>query len=170
MKILVTIASWGTKNDQYLSRLIREYGSMSFDVDVMVLSNLPKSVGPGASVHLVDLKGNEPWSFPFAHKKIFAEHLNDYDLFIYSEDDTLITESNIRAFLKACTVLERNEIPGFLRFEHGTDGRINYPEMHGPFHWDCQSVRRRKDQVFASFTNEHSACYVLTREQLQRAI
>jgi 2-polyprenyl-3-methyl-5-hydroxy-6-metoxy-1,4-benzoquinol methylase len=170
MKILVAIASWGTKNDPYLARLIQEYGSMPFDVDVVVLSNLPKAVGPGAELFLVDLKGTNPWAFPFAHKKIFAEHLNDYDLFIYSEDDTLITESNIRAYLKACAILEGNEIPGFFRVERGTDGQINYPEVHGPFHWDSQSVRRRKDQVFASFTNEHSACYVLTRGQLERAI
>jgi 2-polyprenyl-3-methyl-5-hydroxy-6-metoxy-1,4-benzoquinol methylase len=170
MKILVAIASWGTKNDPYLARLIQEYDSMSFDVDVVVLSNLPKPVGPGAKVFLVDLKGKDPCSLPFAHKKIFADHLNDYDLFIYSEDDTLITESNIRAYLKACTVLEGNEIAGFFRFERGTDGLINYPEVHGPYHWDCQSVRLRKDNVFASFTNEHSACYVLTRDQLERAI
>src|SRR5208283_1521725 len=125
MKILTAIASWGTKNDPYLARLIQEYGSMSFDVDVVVLSNVPKPVGPGAEVFLVDLNGKNPASLPFAHKNIFAEHLNDYDLFIYSEDDILITESNIRAYLKACAVLEGNEIPGFFRFERGTDGRIN---------------------------------------------
>ena len=170
MKILAVIASWGTKNDTYLARLIQEYRSMSFDVDVVVLSNLPKPVGPGAEVVVVDLKGKNPTSLPFAHKRIFAERLNAYDLFIYSEDDTLITESNIQAYLKACAVLEGNEIPGFFRFERGTDGQINYPDVHGPFHWDCQSVRRRKDHVFASFTNEHAACYVLTRAQLERAI
>ncbi len=170
MKILVAIASWGTKNDTYLARLIQEYRSMSFDVDVVVLSNLPKLVGPKAEVFLVDLTGKNPASLPFAHKKIFAEHLNDYDLFIYSEDDILITESNIRAYLKACAALEGNEIPGFFRFERGTDGQINYPDVHGPFHWDCQSVRCRKGHVFASFTNEHSACYMLTQDQLKRAI
>ena len=36
MKILAVIASWGTKNDTYLARLIQEYRSMSFDVDVVV--------------------------------------------------------------------------------------------------------------------------------------
>jgi len=170
MKILAAIASWGTKNDAYLARLLEEYRSMSFDVDVVVLSNVAKPVGPGAGLSVVDLKGKDPYSLPFAHKKIFAERLKDYDLFIYSEDDTLITEANIQAYLRACAVLEGNEIPGFFRFERGVDGRVNYPEVHGPYHWDCQSVRLRKDQIFASFTNEHSACYVLRRDQLERAI
>src|SRR5208282_3350854 len=170
LKILVAIASWGTKNDTYLARVIEEYRSMPFAIDVLVLTNLSKPVGPGAEVFLVNLKGKNPGSLPFAHKKIFAERLKAYDLFIYSEDDNLITESNIRAYLRACAVLEENEIPGFFRFERGADGRINYPDVHGSFHWGSQSVRRRKGQVFATFTNEHSACYMLTRDQLERAI
>jgi len=143
---------------------------MPFDVRVVVLSNLAKPVGPGAELVQVDLTGKNPCSLPFAHKKILADGLNDYDLFIYSEDDTLITESNIDAYLNACAILKENEIPGFFRFERGSDGQVNYPEVHGPFHWDSQSVRRRNECVFASFTNEHSACYILTRDQLARAI
>jgi hypothetical protein len=170
MKILVAIASWGSKNDSYLARLIQEYRAMPFDVHVVVLSNLKKPVGPGAEVVVVDLAGKNPCTLPFAHKKILAQGLNEYDLFIYSEDDTLITESNIRAYLNACAILKENEIPGFFRFECGLEGQVNYPEVHGPFHWDSQSVRRRDNCVFASFTNEHSACYILTRDQLTRAI
>jgi SAM-dependent methyltransferase len=170
MKILVAIASWGTKNDLFLARLIQEYRAMPFDVRVVVLSNLAKAVGPGAELVQVDLTGKNPGTLPFAHKKILADGVNDYDLFIYSEDDTLITELNIRAYVKASAALGQNEVPGFFRFERGSDGQINYPEVHGPFHWDCQSVRRRNGSVFASFTNQHSACYVLTRDQLKRAI
>lgn len=143
---------------------------MPFHTEVLVLSNIPKAVGPGAKLVQVNLTGKNPASLPFAHKKIFADRVNDFDLFIYSEDDTLITESNIKAYLKACTVLADNEIPGFFRFERGVDGQLNYPEVHGPFHWDCQSVRNRSGWVFASFTNEHSACFVLTQRQLKRAI
>ena len=170
MKILVAIASWGTTNDQYLAQLVHEYGSMSFEVHVVVISNVRKTIVPGAELFLFDSTGKNPHSLPFSHKKIFADHLNEYDLFIYSEDDILITESNIRAYLGACAVLKENEIPGFFRFERGTDGHVNYPEVHGPFHWECQSVRLRGDHVFASFTNEHAACYAITRSQLRRAI
>lgn len=170
MKILVAIASYGNANDRYLAQLITEYSALPFQVDIKVLSNISKTVSSPSETIVVDLQGKDPWTLPFAHKQIFAEHLNEYDLFIYSEDDVLITYRNICAFLEVSKVLPEDEIAGFLRFERGPDGRINYPEIHGRFHWDPASVRRRGEYVLAFFTNEHAACYVLTRQQLRRAI
>src|SRR5215467_11650345 len=115
MKILVAITSYGTANDKYLMRLIEEYRSMSHDVDIVVLSNIAKSVD-GVEVR-VGMPTKDPWSLPFAHKQVLAERVNDYDLFIYSEDDTLITEANIRAVLDLSKQLPEREIPGFFRYE-----------------------------------------------------
>jgi len=168
MKMLVAIASYGTGNDDYLARLIREYHSMSFPVDIVVLSNVEKNLGSGVEV-VVGLPYVIPWTLPFPHKQIFADRLNDYDLFLYSEDDMLITERNICAFLEASQSLPENEVPGFLRFEESAQGR-NYPEFHGHFHWDTASVHQDGDYTSAFFTNEHAGCYLLTRAQLKRAI
>jgi SAM-dependent methyltransferase len=170
LRVLVAIASWGTKNDPYLSQLVSEYRSMSFDVDVVVLSNEAKEVASGVEIGVVDLQGQNPWTLPFRHKKIFVSRLNDYDLFVYSEDDTRVTEKNLRAFLEVSATLPGDEIPGFLRFELGPDGSRNFPEVHGHFHWDPASVCVRGEHTFAYFTNEHSACYALTRQQLKCAI
>lgn len=169
MKLLVAIASHGLGNDRYLRRLIHEYRSMSLEVDIVVLSNLQKPVPEGVEV-LVGAPARDPWSLPFGHKQLFADRLNDYDLFIYSEDDTLITETNIRAFLDVSIALPEDEILGFLRFELAPDGTPNYPEVHGHYHWDPATVRRREQNTLAFFTCEHSACYLLTRQQLQVAI
>jgi SAM-dependent methyltransferase len=169
MRILVAIASHGTRNDQYLSRLIEEYQSMPYSVDIVVLSNIRKPVPAGVDL-LVGLPTRDPWSLPFGHKKLFADHVEEYDLFIYSEDDMLITQTNLESFLRASAILDPDEIPGFLRVEKDPQGSINYPEVHGHFHWDPKSVRIRGQHTFAFFTCEHSACYVLTREQLKRAI
>ena len=143
---------------------------MSFEVDIVVLSNIAKQVAPSVEVVVVDLKGKNPWSLPFPHKQIFADRKNDYDLFLYSEDDTLVTEKNILAFLELSAALPEGEVPGFLRFEQGADGSVNFPEIHGRFHWDPLSVRRRGAYTLAFFTNEHAACYLLNRQQLHRAI
>ena len=50
IKILVAIASYGRGNDKYLAQLVREYQSMSFDVHIVVLSNIQKDVGPGVEL------------------------------------------------------------------------------------------------------------------------
>jgi hypothetical protein len=42
LRILVAVASYGRSNDQYLLRLIEEYGSMSFHVEIVILSNFRK--------------------------------------------------------------------------------------------------------------------------------
>jgi SAM-dependent methyltransferase len=169
MKLLVAIASYGVGNDKYLARLVQEYQSMSFAADVVVCSNVEKPVPAGVEL-IVGLPTRDPWSLPFAHKKILAERSGDYDLFIYSEDDMLLTERNLRAFLWASSILKDNELAGVFQFECDADGQRSFPAMHANFHWDPQSVEIRGSETFAYFTCEHSACYVLTRAQLQRAI
>jgi 2-polyprenyl-3-methyl-5-hydroxy-6-metoxy-1,4-benzoquinol methylase len=168
-RVLVAVASYGTSNDRHLFRLVEEYRAMSFDVDIVILSNLKKQIAPDIEV-VVGLPNNNPWSLPFAHKKLFADRLERYDLFVYSEDDILITEKNLRAFLDASAALQEDELAGFLRIEQAYNDVVNYPDVHGNFHWDSRSIRSRGRYILAKFTNEHAACYVLTRGQLRKAI
>jgi len=142
---------------------------MSFFVDIVILSNVDKSPAAGVECR-VGLPTKNPWSLPFAHKKLFAERCADYDLFIYSEDDILVTERNLRAWLAVNAHLNEDEIPGFLRVEYALDGKRSFPDAHGCFHWDPASARRRGPFALAHFTNEHAACYVLDSSQLQRAL
>lgn len=169
VRVLVALASYGTANDRYLERLIQEYRSMSFNLDVVVVSNIEKNLGPEIE-ELVGLPGKNPWSLPFSHKRLFADRLERYDIFVYSEDDILLTERNLRAFLELSAVLNDDEVGGFVRIEKDAEGNLSYPDVHGNFHWDPTSVRLRGKYVVAHFTNEHSACYVLTRAQLAKAI
>jgi 2-polyprenyl-3-methyl-5-hydroxy-6-metoxy-1,4-benzoquinol methylase len=169
MRILVAIASYGTRNDRFLAEVIRRYRAMPYKVDLVVLSNIPKEVGSGVEV-LVGLPAKDPWSLPFGHKKLFADKLNDYDLFIYSEDDTPLSERNIESFLRVSEVLPDDEITGFVRSELAPDGTQHFCDVFGPFHWDLTSVKKRAGYTFAFFTNEHSACYALTQKQLRKAI
>lgn len=168
-RVLVAIASYGRGNDRYLAQLLDEYRAMSFDVDIVVLSNIDKDLGTGVELR-VGLPSKNPWSLPFAHKTLFAERADKYDLFVYSEDDILITESHLRAFLDVTAKLESDEVAGFLRIEKGPDGGVSFPDVHSHFHWEPQSFRSRGEHLLARFTNEHAACFVLTRDQLAKAI
>ncbi|MGN6284170.1 MAG: class I SAM-dependent methyltransferase [Afipia sp.] len=169
LRVLVAIASYGASNDRYLDQLIREYRAMSFAVDIVIVSNIDKRPADGIEC-LVGLPNKNPWSLPFAHKKLFADRADRYDFFIYSEDDILITEKNLQAFMDVTASLRDDEVAGFLRIEKASGDAISFPDVHAYFHWDATSVRSRGEYTLASFTNEHAACYVLTRQQLARSI
>jgi len=169
LRLLVAIASFGEKNIQYLKEVISTYQGMEMDVDIVVLSEAPKSLVPGVKV-MVGLPSKNPWSLPFGHQRLFAENADRYDLFIYSEDDVRITEESIRAFLRMTEVLDPNEIAGFMRYEVGPAGTMYLPDAHGGYHWKPDSVRKRGDHLFAEYTNEHTAFYLVNQAQLKRAI
>jgi SAM-dependent methyltransferase len=169
VRILVAIANHGTKNQRFLEQVLRAYREMPYDVDVVVLSDTPKELGSDVEVR-VGAPTDNPWSLPFAHRPLFVERADAYDLFIYTEDDTLIEAGHVRAFLELDRLLPDDEVPGFLRYEEFPSGERSYCSVHSAYRWIPGSVAVHGGEVFASFTNEHSACYLLTREQLQRAI
>ncbi len=169
MRILVAIANYGLGHAEYLNKLLSEYKAMPCETEIVILSDIPKNLGAEVKV-VVGLPTKDPWSLPFGHQRIFAERVEDFDLFIYSEDDMLITWRNIEAFLEMTRVLPGRDIAGFLRCELDSKGRRSYPDFNGPFRWIPSTVQRVGKYAFAIFSNLHSACYVLTRDQLKRAI
>jgi 2-polyprenyl-3-methyl-5-hydroxy-6-metoxy-1,4-benzoquinol methylase len=169
LRLLVVIASFGTKNLELLRRIIRNYQNLSMATDIVVVSEAPKELGPQVKV-LVGLPTSDPWSLPFAHKPVFAQEVEHYDLFAYSEDDMDVTENNLQAFLRATPQLAPDEIAGYLRYEEDKAGDWSLPDAHGPFHWKPESVAQRGECTVAEFTNEHAAFYLLTQAQLKRAI
>ncbi|MDY7106583.1 MAG: class I SAM-dependent methyltransferase [Actinomycetota bacterium] len=170
MNVLVAIAYYGTTNEEHLLELVRSYDAMTdLDVDIVVLTEAPKALPPHVR-QVIGLPTPDPYSLPFAHKTLFARHRDDYDLFIYSEDDTLITRTNIDAFLWATGVLGEDRIAGFLRKEQHPGGTVRCSSVHNHYHWRPDSAFRAGGQTFARFTNDHGACFLLTKAQLDRAI
>jgi SAM-dependent methyltransferase len=168
MRVLVAIAYYGTSNEPYMRRVLDEYASMSMDVHVVVLTEELKDLP--AVEQRVGLPITDPYSLPFAHKDLFVERQDDYDLFIYSEDDTLMRERDIRSFLWASEVLPDRYIAGFLRTEETADGTFRCSSVHNNFRWDPDSAFEAGGEVFAHFTNPHGAAFILTQSQLRAAI
>lgn len=169
LRVLVAIANHGNKNHRFLTVLLDEYLSMDLDVHLVVLSDAPKSLGSNVEVR-VGAPTDDPRSLPFAHRSLFAERASDFDLFVYSEDDTLITQRHLEAFLQASSMLNDDEVAGFLRYEVRPSGGRSYSSIHSNYRWLPESIVHRGEDVFARFSNAHSACYVLTQRQLLRAI
>lgn len=169
MRVLVTIAHHGTKNRRFLLRMIDSFEQMAHDVDVVVVCEEPKNLREEIE-QVVGLPTDDPWSLPFAHRRVFVDRANDYDLFVYSEDDTLIEQRHLDSFVEIQSVLPDDLITGFMRYEEYPDGTRSYSTIHSRYRWLPSSACRIGGMVFARFTNDHSACYALTSEQLERAI
>lgn len=170
LRTLVVIAHYGDSHRHYVLDLVQRYRSMPrLAVDVVVIAEKEKDCGEGVEVR-VGLPAKNPWSLPFAHQQVFAERANDYDLFVYTEDDIGVTAATIDAFLAATPHLADDEIAGFLRYEIDAEGvvRLNEPWSH--YRWYPGSVRRRGPYLVAEFSNEHAGFYVVTRAQLQKAL
>jgi len=166
--IFIAIASYGTAQDHYLERLLAEYRKLRMVSRVVVLSNQYKTVR-GAEV-VVGLPSSDPYSLPFAHRRLFAENAEKYDLFVYTEDDTFLTEKHIDSFLTMQAKLEKNEILGFIRSETSPEGKKYITSIHHHFRWLPDTVVNRDGEIFAQLSNQHSGCFIATREHLSRAI
>lgn len=169
MRVLVAIAHHGSKNRDFLLRMLESFRSMDHEVDVVVLCEERKDL-PADVEQLVGVPTDDPWSLPFAHRPVFAERRDAYDLFVYSEDDTLIEQRHLDAYLELDEQLPDDLIPGFMRFEVAPGGGRSYCTIHSYYRWDPASAFRCGELSFARFTNDHSACFALTRAQLGRAI
>lgn len=166
--LLVAIASYGTAQDHFLHQVVAQFQGLDMACRIVVLSNIDKPV-PGAEVR-VGLPSRDTYSLPFAHRRLFLECAKDFDLFIYTEDDTLITPDNIRAFLEVQQHLKEDEIAGFLRSETSPEGTRYIVSANSHFRWAPDSGFSRGNYHFAQFSNQHSGCFIATRDQLARAI
>jgi len=81
-----------------------------------------------------------PWHLTWWHKPRLREWAaqggDAADLFIYIEDDIVITQENLAYFIHTLPLArEQGRIPGFLRYELADDGTVMTPDARG-----CQQV------------------------------
>jgi hypothetical protein len=169
MKVLVAIASYGPFRRGCLDVVAEAYLALDCEKAIFVNSDIDKEVPLGTEL-VVGLPTEDPFSLTFAHKQMFANNIENFDVFIYTEDDILVTRSNIEAFLDVAGVLAGDEVAGFFRYEVDGAGKLNYPDAHPPHAWLTDSARAVGGHVFATFSNVHSGCYILTRAQMGRAV
>lgn len=171
MKVLACLVNYNNNQLWCLERLIKEYKSMEgFDVDIVVHSNVEL---PYEGIQTKIITGLDDWNLmPYTCRKTIYDNKDNYDLFIYSENDHLITERNLTAFLKATNLLPENIIVGFFQYENYENIGKFYPGAHVHFQWIFNSLFAIPDTsyVFASYTNVHQATFVLTKKQLHKAI
>ena len=170
MKALAILASHGTKNDRHLRKLVLTYQSMTaYSVDVIILVDIARPLPSGVRA-VVGAPTRNPKTLPFRHLELFSKHQDDYDLFIYSEDDILVTERNLVAFSRFNHLGAIENCPGFLRYEMSSAGNVSLPDIAHGFHWDPKTVAKLDGHLVAQLTNPHAGVYALDRAQLKHCL
>lgn len=169
INILVSIVNYGTAQLDFLEKVIREFQSYTspFHVDIIVHSNLPlpyKGITIKVVEHLPDW-----WELPFIARRSIYDKRNEYDLFIFNENDHLITQQNVETYLQLSEYVPQDYLVGFFQYELGNDTRY-YPGYHGNYHWKKHSSIYFGPHVFAQFTNHHQASFLVTKKQLSKII
>jgi hypothetical protein len=160
MKIKVAIANFGTKQLEHTHRVIQEFNSFKkHSVDLMVYTTVPvdyahrlypESIG----THL-----------PFMCREDMAAAANDYDLFIYNENDMLITENNIDAFVEHSSKLKDGTVSGYIRYEILSGAKILLDPNP---HWGA--IISKKTETSFEMHNKHQGCWVLLQKDFKTAI
>jgi len=169
VRILLAIVDHGDSRSEMVRRIIREYRSFPHDVRIVIMRDVPTAVEYGVEV-VVGTPTKNPWTLTFAHRKLFTKCRNEYDIFIYSENDVLCTAAQFEKWLDLNELLPNNIVPGFILFEEDDALDRSYPMFQSHFHWKTDSVVMYGNEVFGSYSNMHSAFYILDRAALGVAL
>ncbi|HRJ31842.1 MAG TPA: hypothetical protein PLV21_11505 [Cyclobacteriaceae bacterium] len=191
--VLAVIVNFGSEQNMYLQQVVTALKAIqNYNVTVVVNSNVPLPEISGIDKlnviertetffglsKLIFKIDKRKWNkkvfdynlLPMTCRQVIDQESENFDYFIFTENDHLWLEHHIRGFAGYEAILPENRIAGLIQYEdydNDTDGRY-YPAYHGPYDWDYNSVEEYAAKKFAHFTNVHQGSFIISRHQLSR--
>ncbi|MBX2962819.1 MAG: hypothetical protein KF687_09925 [Cyclobacteriaceae bacterium] len=191
--VLAVIANFGSVQNKYLQQVVTALKSIpTFKVTVVVNSNIPLPEISGIDrvnviklseglnlisklVFKIDKRGWNGTIFdynfiPMTCREVIDKESENFDYFIFTENDHLWLERHINSFIEYEQILPDNRIAGLIQYEdydHKSDQRY-FPAYHSPYDWDYESVEEYSDKKFAHFLNVHQGSFIISKQQLRR--
>lgn len=167
VKILVVIVNYGEEQLQYLQQVINELKSFTkYKVSIVVHSNinLPNVKG----IDLLNVIQMDDYEYlPMTCRQTIDQESDNFDYFIFTENDHLWKEHHIDKYIEYKSILPKDRIAGLIQYEENETGRY-YPAYHWIYDWDYNSIEEYDGKKFAHFTNVHQACFIISKEQLNK--
>ncbi|PRX14361.1 hypothetical protein [Nonlabens ulvanivorans] len=166
MKVLSVLVNFGEEQLSYLKEVVEELKSFKkYEVYIVVQSNIPLDIEGIDEVNVVKLEDYQ--LLPLTCRSVIWKYRNDYELFLYGENDHLFKEHHLDNHIKYSNILPKNRIAGLIQYEFNDLGRY-YPAYHLDFDWDFNSVEEHGGKLFAHFSNLHQATFIITKDQLEK--
>jgi len=165
--VLAVIVNYGTEQLNFLQQVVEELKSFKkYNVTVVVHSNIPLDDFKNIDhVNVIELENYQ--LLPMTCRQTINQESDNFDYFIFSENDHLWKEHHIDEYIEYSKILPENRIPGLIQYEEDHTGKY-YPAYHAHYDWDYNSVEEYGGKKFAHFTNVHQASFVISKEVLNR--
>ena len=109
-KILAVLVNYGDEQLVFLEEVVRALKSFQkYSVHIVVNSNIPLDIEGIDMVNVLSLPDFQ--LLPLTCRKVIWDSKNDYDLFVFGENDHLFLEHHIDNHLKYSEILPENRIP-----------------------------------------------------------
>lgn len=164
MDVLAVLVNYGDEQLSYLEQVVRELKNFKkYKVSIIVNSNIPLNIEEIDQVNVIKLHDYE--FLPITCRQVIWDHKDDFNLFLFGENDHLFKEHHLDKHLEYISILPKDRITGLIQYEENEIGRY-YPAYHAHYDWDYNSVEEYDGKKFAHFTNIHQATFILTKDQL----
>ena len=166
--ILAVIVNYGDEQLQYLEEVVAAMKSFKkYNVTIIVNSNIPLNLDGIDHVNVIELDDYE--LLPSTCKQVIWHYRNDFDGFIYTENDHLWLEHHLDNHYKYSEILPDNRIPGLVQYEQRGAG----PKYYCAFAVNRFVVGSREvyeGYEFTRLVNVHQASYFVTKKQLDLVV
>jgi len=193
IKLMVCIADYKLSHRNYLWVLFYEFNKMypSYKVDIYVnltdpllIPEMGDYLPPFDNVRIFEFYHDESigYDLTFYHRQLMIDKQDDYDLFLYTENDVLYTKDNIDAFVGESNILPDDYIPGFMYYEKKPKPDNNKYLISFSSDWHpqgiCNGISGRggeqrliiNEKSYGTVYNVCQGSYLLTRKQLKKVI
>lgn len=179
MKALICIVDFGIDQRNYLLRQLIVFDRMDkldYQFDVIIYHTHPLDLPSFDKLNITKKLCPESLGdlLTWEHRVDISKNQNKYDLFIYTENDLMITQGNLDNFIQESCNLPDEYIAGFIHYEYSPFSSECFPKtswlmpLSDKFAWD--GIIEIDGNKYLTLHNQHQACYILTRKHLKRAI
>ena len=115
-RVLAVIVNYSDEQLQYLEEVVAAMKNFKkYNVTIIVNSNIPLNIAGIDHVNVIELEDYQ--LLPSTCKQVIWHYKDDFDGFLYTENDHLWLEHHIDNHLKYSEVLPNNRIPGLIQYE-----------------------------------------------------
>jgi len=172
MKVLLISGAYGRSHQKILERNLSVYGGYSkYQFAFVVMATEPMDIQVPESTEFWYFDPSLKMDFLWKHQNVIRQkESDDFDLLVFSEDDALLSESNLDYFLEHTRNLSGTEYyPGFISYENWGEKRYlhsmtldswkagNGVEVNGIRYWSVSPSNRM-------LPNIHQCCFLFDRK------